>query len=171
MKIRSKYICLFTICIFLISYAYSAIYKYEDDEGKVIYSNVPLKGMKAAKFLPPELSVYSSPMKSKNNNISIAPKSNSNRKVEGGSKLPGTTSENNIYAKVDPGVQQTRDQKRRGILQQELNNELKALADAKQALADAFVAKKSQDAIKRLQDNVVDREKNVQALRRELGQG
>ncbi|WP_107928251.1 hypothetical protein [Neisseria animaloris] len=61
---------------------------------------------------------------------------------------------------------------RRSILEQELNNERKALSDAQQSLADARAAQNgtiNQQLISQLQGNVLDRQQNIQALQRELG--
>ena len=62
---------------------------------------------------------------------------------------------------------------RRSILETELSNERAALADAKKQLSQARTAKGgsvNQQAISTLQGAVLDREKNIQALQRELGQ-
>ena len=61
---------------------------------------------------------------------------------------------------------------RRSILETELSNERVALADAKKQLSQARTAKGgsvNQQAISTLQGAVLDREKNIQALQRELG--
>ena len=61
---------------------------------------------------------------------------------------------------------------RRSILETELSNERAALADAKKQLSQARTAKGgsvNQQAISTLQGAVLDREKNIQALQRELG--
>ena len=60
----------------------------------------------------------------------------------------------------------------RSILETELSNERAALADAKKQLSQARTAKGgsvNQQAISTLQGAVLDREKNIQALQRELG--
>ena len=61
---------------------------------------------------------------------------------------------------------------RRSILETELSNERAALADAKKQLSQARTAKGgsvNQQTISTLQGAVLDREKNIQALQRELG--
>ncbi|MCS4532943.1 hypothetical protein [Neisseria montereyensis] len=61
---------------------------------------------------------------------------------------------------------------RRSILEQELANERKALAQAQQSLSSARTAKNgsiNQQQIAQLQGNVLDRQQNIQALQRELG--
>ena len=62
---------------------------------------------------------------------------------------------------------------RRTILEQELNNERNALAQAKQNLADGRIVKGANDTnrdarIRQLESAVLDRQQNIQALQREL---
>lgn len=60
---------------------------------------------------------------------------------------------------------------RRSILETELSNERKALSDAQKSLAQARVAKDgsvNRQQIDTLQNNVLDRQQNIQALQREL---
>ena len=71
---------------------------------------------------------------------------------------------------VDAGTQRNRDEGRRRILQTELDNEQKALAEARAALAEAKRKPGSAPALlQRLQDAVTDRERNISALNQELG--
>lgn len=73
-----------------------------------------------------------------------------------------------------PKVSSARASGRRNILEQELNNERNALAQAQKALADGRAVGGSSDAghqsrIRQLESAVLDRQQNIQALQRELG--
>ena len=132
---------------------FAEIYKHVDKEGRITYSNTPMKGAKKL-YLDP------SPPQSK-------------PKVATPDGFP----------KVAHKVQQQRDLKRREILTEELAAEEKFLADARQALkqgeADPEIFKISptqsrgkainyEEEVKRLQEQVLLHENNVMALKREL---
>ncbi|MGC0151802.1 DUF4124 domain-containing protein [Chromobacterium vaccinii] len=145
------------LCLLLACCAAQAdtIYKYVDANGNVTYTNVPLRGAQPIKLNP--LSSYPS---RKNGSAPAKPA------ASGG------------YPNVDAGTQKQRDGGRKKILEQELANEAKALDAAKQALADGKAVRlgnearnyqKYLDRVQKLQDEVTDREKNVDALKRELG--
>lgn len=66
------------------------------------------------------------------------------------------------------------DSTRRGILEQELSNERRALAQAQQALSKSRAMKGSnysqyQANVRQMEGAVLDRQQNIQALQRELG--
>ena len=135
----------------------STIYKYVDQNGTVTFTNVPIKGAQPIRLAP--LSSYPA-AKNKGGNASNA--------------KPAAS-----YPSVESGEQRQRDAGRRKILEQELTNEQKALADAQKALADGKATRngdetrnyqKYLDRVQKLQDAVTDREKNIDALKRELGQ-
>ena len=72
-----------------------------------------------------------------------------------------------------PKISSARANGRRTILEQELNNERNALAQAKQNLADGRIVKGANDTnrdarIRQLESAVLDRQQNIQALQREL---
>ncbi|MBK0395302.1 hypothetical protein [Kingella bonacorsii] len=72
-----------------------------------------------------------------------------------------------------PKLSSARANGRRTILEQELNNERNALAQAKQNLADGRIVKGANDTnrdarIRQLESAVLDRQQNIQALQREL---
>lgn len=81
------------------------------------------------------------------------------------------------YPKVDAETQRTRDESRRKILQDELSQEEQRLADARAKLAEQEAVrlgdeKNYQKVLDRLQpykDAVGESEKNVSAIRKELG--
>lgn len=138
---------------------HAEIYKCVDD-GRVTYSNVQSKGCTRLNVGP--VNTYPAGKSSARNN-----------------PTPGD------FPKVDPGMQRSRDDERRRILDQELSSEEKALAASRQALADeeaeivrqrnisGFKAVPLPEANKRLQsyrDQAALHERNIEALRREIGQ-
>src|SRR5436190_17303886 len=90
--------------LFLIFPAHAEIYKYVDENGRVTYSNVPIKGGKRVNL--PE--------------VSTVP----------GQKSATPSS----FPKVDDKTQKDRDDVRRKILEDELKVEEAALTDAQKAL-------------------------------------
>jgi hypothetical protein len=146
--------------VFALLCAYSAaaqaeVYKYVDAQGHVTYTNVPTKGAQRVQLTP--LSSYRP------------------------SEMPGkrrAEASSDIGAKVDSGTQKQRDTGRRKILEQELSNEQKALAEAEKALADGKAVRygneknyqKYLDRVNGLQDNVTVHQKNIMAIRQELAQ-
>jgi hypothetical protein len=144
--------------------AIAEIYKHVDAEGKVTYSNVPMKGATKLDIEPP---VAGSP----------PPKA----------KTPAPAN----FPRVDKSEQKQRDDKRRQILEEELANERLALEEAKKNLeegeADPEVFKtkvvgkdgkakvvtrrnvaKFQEKMERLQENVDLHQKNIELLEKEI---
>ena len=72
----------------------------------------------------------------------------------------------NIYVLLSPNIVPKCDINRKTMLQAELNNEQKALAEAQQALNRSRTGKGSDTT--ELQNMVLDRQINIQALQREL---
>src|SRR5258705_14016424 len=97
------------LTLFLIFPAHAEIYKYVDPNGRVTYSNVPIKGGKKVDL--PE--------------VSTVP----------GAK-PGQTATPSSFPKVEGKEQKDRDDVRRKILEDELKAEIKSLANSQQALQD-----------------------------------
>ncbi len=133
--------------------AHGDICKYADSEGRVIYSNLPIKG---AKRLSCDITLDPSPSGGKNA-----------RNVPSPSGFP----------KVDPGTQRSRDDTRRKILQEELANEEKLLAEARAAFRggspDRLAEEQGNEAkygerVAKLKQNLAVHEKNVDALKQEL---
>ncbi|HEX6828253.1 MAG TPA: DUF4124 domain-containing protein [Burkholderiales bacterium] len=141
--------------------------KYEDPEGRIVYSNVPMKGAKKVMCFEP---------------LEPVPPAKQKRKAQGPTDFP----------KVDRGVQKQRDDNRRKILEEELLAEETRLADARKALeegkqapevstrqvagADGKVTTqtfrnvpKYQAKVKALENDVQLHERNVEALKKELG--
>ena len=144
--------------------ALADIYKYTDDEGRVTFSNIPMKG--ATK-------VYSDPvgMSSRPRASGGGGKGTSVQRVNAPSPAD--------FPKVDSSTQRSRDTNRRKILEDELATERQLLTDARKALSDAQASPaeaqlnpgKYNDKIMRLRDNATFHEKNVDALTSELSRG
>ncbi len=137
------------------------IYKHVDEQGRVTYSNVPMKGAKKLDLEP----LSSVPL--------ARPQSGSGLRPSGGS-----SSGPEDFPKVDVDTQKKRDLTRKGVLEDELRNEEKAVAEARKALEDGSATLKSGETsrssagyltrVAKLKDAVTVREGNVQALRKEL---
>lgn len=143
--------------------AQAEIYKKVDANGHVTYSNMPIKGAEKLNLEP------------------LAPPSGNagtgNR--EGRAKTATPTN----FPRVDKQTQNQRDDKRKLILQDELETEKKALEDAKKAYAEGESVPevyraangkifrnvvKFEEKMQRLQADVDTHEKNVQLLQKEL---
>ena len=165
--------------------AQTTIYKHVDESGRVTYSNKPMKGATVLE-LDPLTTIPAGPA------ASLQPEKNPPRAIP--AKLVVTQPS---LASVDPQLQRKRDDDRRRILEQELADEEKSLASAREALtqeqqnptliAAVRVAQqateptpsqlaemranidKASGKIRGLQATVADHEKNVEALKKELG--
>lgn len=152
-----KRLVLAVLCCYAAA-AQAEVYKYVDAQGHVTYTNIPTKGAQRVQLTP--LSSY--------------------RSQDGGQtrKKLNDASPTGAGVKVDSDTQKQRDGGRRKILEQELANEQKALGDAEKALADGKAVRtgdeknyqKYLDRIKGLEDTVTAHQKNIAAIRQELGQ-
>ena len=71
---------------------------------------------------------------------------------------------------IDGATQRNRDASRARILQDELDNEQRALTNARRMLQETERYAKPDSALLRgLRDSVLEREKNIAALQREIG--
>jgi len=148
------------LAVFLLCAASSAAAdtcKYVDKEGRVTYSNVPLKGAKKVQcFEPPPVPVP--PPQSE--------KAGAPRKAD----VPGEA------PKVDQQTQHKRDVDRRRILEQELADEEGKLGEARKALleqqsmraGDERNFQKVLERLKPYQDAVAQHERNIQSIKQEL---
>jgi hypothetical protein len=141
--------------------------KYEDPEGRVVYSNVPMKGAKKVMCFEP---------------LDPVPPPKQKQKAPGPADFP----------KVDRNQQKLRDESRRNILQDELMAEEARLADARKALEEGKQTPematrqvtgpdgklttqtfrnlpKYEAKVKALENEVQLHERNVEALKKELG--
>ena len=127
------------------------IYKHVDANGRVTYSNMPMKGATKLNLDP----------------LSTVPAGRPKTSTPSPAGFP----------KVDNETQKKRDDTRRKILEDELATEEKSLADARKNLADGEQTRlgsernyqKYLDRIQALKDEVSLHERNVNALKKELG--
>lgn len=146
--------------------ALAATCKYEDADGRIIYSNMPMKGFK-------KLACFGSDGPS------------SSGGSVGGSRAP-RASQNPTpadFPRVDSSTQRARDDTRRTILKEELAAEQKSLEQAKKDYAEGEAnpevfrnkdgginrnVAKFEEKMKKLQEAVDLHEKNIQMLQKEL---
>lgn len=156
------------LCLLLVAPAYADTCKYEDADGRIIYTNIPLKGAK-------KLSCFGFDGSTK----------------PGGDKALRNQPSPANFPRVDAGVQKQRDDTRRKILEDELATEQKALEQAKKDYAEgeadpetfkATITGKDgkpqavtrrnvaafEEKMKKLQDGVDLHEKNIEMLQKEL---
>jgi hypothetical protein len=125
--------------------------KYVDSEGRVTYSNVPIKNAKKVSCFEP---------------VKPPPQS----------AAPQPQPEAAARPRVDSSTQRQRDADRRSILEAELQSEENQLADAKRQLAEQEAVRTGDERnyervlerLKPYQEAVAQHEKNVAALRQEL---
>lgn len=143
--------------------AHADIYKYVDEEGRVTYSNLPIKGAKR---------VDMEPLQSIN-----APKTRGEPAGSGSSGGARSNKGPEDFPKVDSETQKQRDGGRRKILEDELAAENKALAQAKKAFEEGQATRlgdernnyqKYLDRVAGLKDAITLHEKNIAALQKEL---
>ncbi len=147
------------------------IYRYEDEAGRVVYTNVPPKiKNKNMRVVTQEISVIPS------NNGIILPAPNGIRSGSGSSTHHNKTSNEGdggslagIPAQIDNSTQQGRDNTRHGILLDELNSEVKALNEAKRMLEQHLANNTTKsNGADNLQQAVQSHERNINALKKEL---
>ena len=128
--------------------ATAEIYKYVDENGRITYTNIPKKGSKKLDLDP----------------VSAAKTRNSTGPAD--------------FPKVDNHTHKKRDDLRKQILQDELATEEKSFAEAQKALKEGEATRigdearnnqKYLDRVKKLKDNVSLHERNIAALKKELG--
>lgn len=163
-----KHLCLFSIFCFIISggLAHAAIYKNVDANGQITYSNVPSKGASKLELDPAPADAN-------------AAGGTGNAEKTRRAKTPTPAN----FPRVAPDTQNQRDDKRKQILQDELEAEKKALEEAKKAAADGEAEPevyrgangktfrnvvKFEEKVQRLKADVAAHENNVQLLQKEL---
>ncbi|MCX7626796.1 MAG: DUF4124 domain-containing protein [Methylophilaceae bacterium] len=139
--------------------------KYQDAEGRIIYTNIPLKDAK-------KLTCFG---------FDAGSKPGSNARSSSTARSAQPTPSN--FPRVDAVTQKQRDDLRRSVLLEELAAEQKALEQAKKEYAeeeanpevyrraDGKIMRnmaKYEEKMKRLQDNIELHEKNIQMLQKEL---
>jgi len=131
--------------------------KYVDSEGRIIYSNVPIK--RARKVTCFQATPAPPPQPS------AAPVA-----------APSTGTNDAGRPRVEPNTQRQRDEDRRKILEDELAREQKALDDARKALAEQQTQRSGdernysrvQERLKPFQEAVATHEKNIASIKQEL---
>jgi hypothetical protein len=146
------------IALLAASPAFGQTCKYVDKEGRVIYSNIPIKNAKKVMcFEPPRTPAAALP-------------------VSAASRTEGETAAAPARPRVDDGTQRARDDERRRILESELAAEEQKLNEARLALAEQESVRYGDERnyarvlerLKPYQDAVAQHEKNVAALKQEL---
>jgi hypothetical protein len=137
--------------------AQGSVCKYVDAAGNIVFSNLPPeKGMRRISCMSGDDS---------------APRSSTGAKS---TPTPGS------FPRVDPGTQKSRDDVRRKVLADELAAEESLLAEARTAYANGApaplseeqaIAEKYRERIARLRQAVALHERNIDALKKEIGTG
>lgn len=143
--------------------AHAEIYKCVDAEGRTTYTNDRniARGCKAIQQDLPMTSVPAPPR---------AP-------AAGASSAPSQNSSSSGFPRVSPGDQRARDDTRRQVLEKELATEESSLAEAQKQLAEQESVRmgdernyqKMLDRLQPYKDKVELHKRNIEALRRELG--
>lgn len=129
--------------------AASTLYKCTDDSGVVLFTN-----QKTAKKSCTVISYQMPPAQAPAN-------AGAGRSRAAATPTPGD------FPRVSGNEQKARDNDRRAILDKEMANELQNVDKAKRALADAGA--QPPDKLQALRDTVALHERNVEALRKEIG--
>lgn len=140
------------------------ICRYEDADGRTTYSSQPMPSLKLVSCgdrFPDEPPKPPPP--------STAPGPAPARGPRATAPTPAT------FPKIDSDTQRRRDDSRRRVLEQELQDEERALAEAKRALDDAMAADRAagvearaRPRVKPFEDAVSRHARNADAIRREL---
>lgn len=171
------------LCVWpIVASANAPIYKYVDPYGNVTYSNVPVPGAKRSTLPPVPVNPYVSPSAVLSNRdgkssaapraaLSGAPASPNPASAARASSSPASSAPTpGAYPVIDGATQRNRDANRARILQDELDNEQRALNNARRILQETQrYAKPDSDLLRGLRDTVQEREKNIAALQREIG--
>lgn len=149
-------------------FALAEIYKHIDADGRITYSNVKIKGAKKIALEPADTSF------------------GTGGSTDGGEakRAPATrTATPANFPKVDAGTQNQRDNKRKDILQSELDAERRALEEAQKAYAEGEAkpevyrtkdgkilrnVPKFQEKMKSLQAEVDAHQRNIELLEKEI---
>jgi len=168
--------------------AQTTIYKHVDESGRVTYSNKPMKGA-VTLDLEPLTTIPSTPA----GTLTSRPSEKAEPRAQSKPAVAVVTP----VASVDPQLQKSRDDGRRKILESELEREENSLTEARRILSEeqqnptliaaVRVAQQATDPspgelaefrknidkasgrIRGLQATVVEHEKNIEALKKELG--
>jgi hypothetical protein len=161
--------CTYLAALMLPLSSHAVIYKHVDENGRITYSNVKIKGGKRIKLEPADTSF------------------GTNSRSEPKTKPTSKNATPNEFPKVDANTQKNRDHSRKQILLSELESEKKALEAAKSAYDEGaknpeVFRKKNADGssssfrnvakykekMKRLQSDVDVHKRNVALLEKEI---
>ena len=174
-------------------FAQTTIYKYVDESGRVTYSNKPMKGATVMELEPITL-IPGLPASAPAPQKTLA----TLERVDTPKAQPiQVTSSSPTLASIEPQVQRKRDDDRRRILEEELQREEQSMSEVRDSLAQeqrnpVLVAAvraaqqatdpspsqmmemrnsidKASGRIRGLQATVAEHEKNIEALKKELG--
>jgi len=192
---KTVWIASFAAALAVPAWAQTTIYKHVDESGRVTYSNKPMKGAVVIE-LEPLTTIPGTPGGSLAPQPTVAVPAEKTEKAETRADVKPVAIVLPL-ASVDPQVQKKREDGRRKILEAELEREVQSLADARKTLTEeqqnpqliAAVRTAQQAAeptaaellefrkkidrasgrIRGLQSTVADLEKNIEALKKELG--
>jgi len=178
------------------AFAQSTIYKHVDDSGRITYSNKPMKGAVVME-LDPIMVIPATPVATPMAQRAANLVEKSETKAEAKPAVAIVTPVKTSLASIEPQLQKRRDGDRRRILEQELKQEEGSVTSARDALvqeqqnpmliAAVRVAQPAADPtpsqmaefrtnidkasgrIRGLQASVAEHEKNIEALKKELG--
>ena len=178
------------------AHAQTTIYKHVDESGRVTYSNKPMKGATVLE-LEPLTVIQSAPAAAALKPAAMAEKTDTSPARAEAKPAVATLTAVPTLAAIDPQVQRRRDGDRRRILEDELQHEEQSLTTARDSLTQEQVnptlvaavrsaqqavdptpaqltefrntIDKASGRIRGLQATVAEHEKNVEALKKELG--
>jgi len=177
------------------AYAQSTIYKHVDESGRVTYTNKPMKGATVLE-LDPITTIPGAPSGSAASSAPTAVKAVAKVEVLDRADKPAASAPPTLAA-IEPQVQRKRDNDRRRILEEELTREEQSLTQVRDSITQEqqnpqLVAavramqqanepsptqmaemrtniEKASGRIRGLQATVAEHEKNIEALKKELG--
>lgn len=153
--------------------ANAPIYKYVDPYGNVTYSNVPVPGARRSPLPPVAINPNTAPaavLSNRDSKQKISVRSAPALSAAGSGGIGTSPATTGSYPVIDSATQRTRDASRARILQDELDNEQRALLDTRRMLQETERHARPDSALVRgLRDTVLEREKNIAALQREIG--
>ena len=161
-----KHLFLSLVALTLSNQALAEIYKHVDADGRVTYSNIKSKGATRLEIDPDTSTI-----------------ANDRARASSSGTAAKRTPTPEGFPRVDKDTQNQRDDKRKAILQSELEAEMTALEQAKQAYAEGESkpevykaangktfrnVAKFQEKMKNLQADVDSHQKNIELLQKEL---
>ena len=195
---KTVWIASFAVAVSTAALADTTIYKLVDDSGRVTYSNKPMKGATVME-LDPLTTIPTPPavLAAKATFAPLAPAPEKSAAPQDAASVAVVTPARPSLASIDVRTQRRRDDGRRRILEDELRTEERSLEDSRSALVKeqqnpqlvaavrlaqeatdptpAQLAKfrdnidKASGRIRGLQATVAEHEKNIEALKKELG--